>query len=285
MAHSDPVHFHRLVAALQAPGVSFFAHIDSKADQTEFAQGAPENLHFVQERHSVAWGGISMIDALLTLFGAALNNAPNASHYILLTGSDYPLASNTKIRKILEKNSGRQLLKLLPVTEETGHYINLFRYRAFLEPTLLSAISPTADRAFRKILRLLRLPNRWPIQMQPYVGHTWCALTPECCRYIVDFHINNPWFYSANRQTFAADEHFFHTIIGNSTFRETATVVLYEGRGLWRFATTHYIDPSLQHWFNETDLQRLESSDCLFLRKVRTESSTALLDIIDKRRT
>jgi hypothetical protein len=62
--------------------------------------------------------------------------------------------------------------------------------------------------------------NNWNKEIVPYFGSTWCALPRETVKYIIDFVEKNPWFNETTKLTFAPDEYFFHTIIGNSIFNE-----------------------------------------------------------------
>ena len=118
--------------------------------------------------------------------------------------------------------------------------------------------------------------------MIPYFGHTWCALTPECCKHVLDFHDNNPWFYEMNKDTMAPDEHYYHTIIGNSPFASNADgLQVYQGRGLWRLVNFHLICPSLQKWFTLEDWDEVYASDKLFVRKVNSKTGAGLVGEID----
>ena len=55
--------------------------------------------------------------------------------------------------------------------------------------------------------------------LDPYSGSTWWALTREASKYIVDFVERNPRYTKFFQDTFAADEAFFQTILGNSQFK------------------------------------------------------------------
>jgi hypothetical protein len=89
---------------------------------------------------------------------------------------------------------------------------------------------------------------------------------------------------AAYRHAFASDEQFFHTIVGNSRFAASATgLQAYSGRGTYKLANLHLIDPSLSKWYTLDDWEAVSRSDKFFLRKVRTGESTKLLDALDAR--
>lgn len=141
------------------------------------------------------------------------------------------------------------------------------------------------DKVLRKVLTLLKMKNCWDkTMMVPYFGSQWIGISQDCATYIADFHRLNPKYYQLNRHTFAPDEHFFHTIIGNSPFASQCDEkISFVERGTWRLANFHIIDPSLTKWYTIHDWAEIENSDKLFLRKVRSSDGNALLDKIDKK--
>jgi hypothetical protein len=56
--------------------------------------------------------------------------------------------------------------------------------------------------------------------LEPYSGDGAWALTREACQYVIDFMAANPYLEGYFRNTFAPDEAFLQTILGNSEFRE-----------------------------------------------------------------
>lgn len=86
-----------------------------------------------------------------------------------------------------------------------------------------------------------------------------------------------------NCHTFSPDEHYFHTLIGNSRFDAYADGLQdFQGVGTWRLANLHLIDPSLSKWFTLQDWDSIKNSDKLFVRKIRSLDGAELVDRIDK---
>lgn len=113
LAHSDPKHFEKLVNAVDYHS-RFFVHIDSKTDIKDFQSlSLPKDLSFIRDRVSVAWGGISMIDATLKLIEAALSCGEEFIHLILLSGADYPIKKSSVIYDTFSKIPIINLLNLL----------------------------------------------------------------------------------------------------------------------------------------------------------------------------
>lgn len=116
----------------------------------------------------------------------------------------------------------------------------------------------------------------------PYFGSQWWALTPQCCQYMLNYVDLNPGFIKMNRQTFSPDEHFFHTLVGNSQFAAHSDGLQpFEGRGTWRLANLHLIHPSLAHIYVDNDYKDIIASGKFFVRKVTTSQSTPLLNRLD----
>lgn len=280
LAHADPVHLGRLSRTLQPAG-DVYIHLDRKADLAVFREAVPSPAVFVGERHAVAWAGISMVDAIIALMREALDAGQPYTHFVLLTGSDYPIKPLSSLAALFADDPDKEHIRFIDMRESPEHYMKLITRRHFREP-LFGDGRHVVDKVIRKAMTLARLPNAWPGSLVPYFGHTWCALTTACAAHVVDYHDSHPTFRAANRHTFAPDEHYFHTIVGNSPFAARATGLQpFEGRGLWRLANLHLIDPSLAKWYTLDDWDQIIRSDRFFVRKVRTESSQALLDRLD----
>lgn len=283
LAHNDPAHLGALARSISGYA-DIYVHLDAKAHLPDFILSCPDSVTFIDDRVSVAWAGISMVDAQLNLTRAALPFSERYTHFFFITGSDYPIKPEKEISKILTSSPERQFVKYIDMRDSPEHYMKLISRKQFREPVIRSTVKhiTLADKLIRKCLRALKIPNRWDKRMIPYFGHTWCALTPECCKHVLDFHDNNPWFYEMNKDTMAPDEHYYHTIIGNSPFASNADgLQVYQGRGLWRLVNFHLICPSLQKWFTLEDWDEVYASDKLFVRKVNSKTGAGLVGEID----
>lgn len=283
LAHNDPTHLAKLTKTLGKEN-DIYVHLDAKTDPKEYIEKCPPSTNFIKDRVNVAWAGISMVDALLNLIKAALELSEHYTHLIFISGSDYPIKSIEEINNTFTSNPQREFIKFIDMRDSPEHYLKQVTRKQYLEPLLRTQnkLLKLLDKSTRKVLRGLKIRNKWQANITPYYGHTWCALTPKCCEYILNFHNTNNWFYEMNKNTFAADEHYFHTIIGNSPFASRADgLQTHEGSGLWRLTNFHLICPSLTKWFTLNDWEQIEKSEKLFVRKVSTSKSSSLLDKID----
>lgn len=55
-------------------------------------------------------------------------------------------------------------------------------------------------------------------QLKPYSGNTWWALTREACQYLIEYEKTDTKVAQYFEETFAPEEMYFHTILGNSPF-------------------------------------------------------------------
>lgn len=285
LAHQDPRQFGRLVHAL-GKDCEIYVHVDAKSDLRAFAKAAGDRrVVFTRNRFTVSWAGIRMVDAEMELIRTALEHSRHHSHQILLSGADYPVRPQEELVEFLRSHGDAEHLNFLDMRESPDVYALHVSKKHFREP-LLGSRWPAVrfvDRALRKALRSLALPNPWREDVVPCFGSQWFCLTRACAAYVLTYHEDNPWFRELNRQTMSPDEHYIHTIVGNSRFLEAAGGFQpFARRGTWRMANLHVIHPSLRKWYTLDDWDEVAATDRFFLRKVRTADAEPLLDRIDE---
>jgi hypothetical protein len=285
LAHSDPTQLRELVTSLDYNAV-FHIHIDRKVDIRPFRTLFEEdNVKFVQLRRNVAWADFSQVDATLLLIRQALATRDNLLKIVLLSGTCYPVKSAMSIYSFFESDGGKEHIKYIDMRESPKHYMHQICRQWFKKPFYdgSSPLLTFGDKAIRALLNMIKLKNFWQSNIIPYFGSQWWALSPKCCEFIIDYVKENTWYYRMNKKTFSPDEHFFHTIIGNSQFKlKSSGVQKFDGRGTSKLANLHLIHPSLSKWYTIDDLNEIERSDKLFIRKLRTGASSSLIDILKK---
>ena len=285
LAHQDPAHFQRLVKALGHPGTDFYVHVDGKTDVAPFRSlPLPSNLVILDEQIKIWWSSIFMTDATVRLVDLALASGEDYSHLVLLSGSDYPIKPAHVIHDTFTSQPEREFIKYLDMRESPEHLLRQINRQWFMSPPWhgTSLLPRLASKAVVRLGNAIKMPNRWDPSIVPYYGSSWWALTPACCRYVVDYLRAHPSFRKMNRMTFCPEEHVFHSIIGNSSFAAKADGLQpYQGRGLWRLANFHIVHESLTKWYTAADMDEVSASERLFVRKVKTGTSDGLLDLID----
>jgi Core-2/I-Branching enzyme len=216
LAHNNPGVLGRAIRRLSTNDCGFFIHIDKKSDIAEFSSIRGGNVHFCRDRVPVYWGDFSQIQAILRLLRTALEETQlQPDYYVLMSGSDYPLRTSKYIQGFLEENFGVEFMNLVKVPAPGKP---LSRINTLWVPSS-RPVRQFVMRALGRVGLAQRDYRRHIGDLQPYSGSEWWALTREACQYLLDFVEKTPRFVRFFENVFAADEAFFQTILGNSSFR------------------------------------------------------------------
>jgi hypothetical protein len=223
LAHDHPDHLHRLIGALREDWTSFFIHVDKKSDIRPFEalRGIPRT-HLISDRVSACWGGFSLVQASLNMVAAAMKSDPAPDWYALISGSDYPIRSNSDLHSYLSQ-SDREHINLVnlpsPETRKPLSWLETFHFegsrgRPMPKRVLLHQLNRLLEKHYKRDFR--------PIlgDMRPYAGSQWWVLSREAVRHVVEFTRENPRFVRFFRHVLIPDEMYFHIILGNSHFRQ-----------------------------------------------------------------
>jgi hypothetical protein len=288
IAHKDPLHLNKLISSLDYNS-DFYIHIDFKSNIKEFTSIIDmPNVFFLTERINIHWADISMVDATLNLIKFTLNTNKQYERITLISGFCYPIKSSKYIYDFLTSDSKHEYIKYFDMKNNYSHFC-FVKNKWFKKPFYMGnkIYIIYLDKLFRRILNLLRLKSSWNINgLTPYFGSQWWSLTLPCCEYIFNYVSSNPSFYNQYKYSFSPDEHFFHTIIGNSHFSKFSDgeIKYLKNKGVDGYYLTnlHYTDPSLSKWFTEKDLSKIISSKKLFVRKICSNSGSELVSKLDK---
>lgn len=283
LAHADPEHLFELINALGAE-CDIFIHIDKKVALAPFALKIKQNnVSFIENRVRVSWAGISMINAQMNLIEEALKCKEKYSHVVFLSGSDYPIKKMDFILNYFSSQDNKEFIKFIDMRESPGHYMKLMNQKWFKEQLFVTnnVILISIDKGIRFLLNKIKLLNKWPINIIPYFGSQWVGLSIKCSQYILEFHKKNHLYRSINKFTFSPDEHYIHTIVGNSKYHNFSEGLQpFIGRGTFRLANYHLIDKSLNKWYTIDDYNLIKYSDKLFVRKIRSSDGKELINKI-----
>jgi hypothetical protein len=284
LAHTDPRQCARLTRALLADREAhIFLHVDgkSKLDFSSVLSLDAARVHWVANRYTVTWGGFSMVRATLAAIEQALSSPVEFDYLVLLSGMDYPIHHPEAIRDFVRSRPYRQHINRVDVRASPEHYLQVASHFDFRDAWLPY---PTLDKVLRKACTLaLRPVSRSLPAGMVCTGSSWWAITDECARYVLDVARNQPEYEKFFRFVLASDEYYFHTVIQNSRFAAEAVPLLpYQGRGMWRTANLHVVDPSLARTYILADYDEVMATGKSFVRKVTSAVSGPLLDKIDK---
>jgi len=284
-AYKNPGQVKRLVEALRYPNVSFYIHIDRKVDPQPFYDIMPEDqnkdVHFVQNRAEVNWGGFGLTQATLNSLQQIRSSASeqDLDYLFLLTAQDYPLKSNKDIMTFLEANKGKEFISYAqmptPFWIPAGGIWRVERYHFD---------GVRYGRFLRKLAHWFLPKRKPPMGFTAYGGSTWWCLTYECVKYVLDFIENNPNFVRFYKRAHIPDEMFFATIIMNSPFAENAVSKI-TGRELQddiRYLRWNMAHPVL---LRKEDLDTLIASGKLFARKFDDTVDGEIIDMVEEIRS
>ena len=125
LVHRYPAQFKRLFIAIYAPGNLYVVHVD----KTELAKDIAPFLSPYQgveilEAEDALWGGYSLVDAELRGMERLLEKNDRWTHYINLSGQDFPLKSQDYIRQFFAANPGKQFIRALDQRKERPDTMN-----------------------------------------------------------------------------------------------------------------------------------------------------------------
>lgn len=289
LVHSDPQHFARLLDRLDDPRIVFVVHVDAKADANAFQQAAKgrANVVFVRGRVRVMWAAYSMVEAMLRLVETGLSvTGPSCSHFVVLSGADYPVASNDRIIARLAANPDRQFIRRFDMLK-SGDARQIWRVRGYHFRELADRHTFWRKPLFGIEMLLKAKPRRLPQNLVLTSGSQWFAITRAFAEFCATFARANPAFTALFRTMFAPDEIFFHTLLDNSPFAAQAAPIepylnVTELGGPWLYGNLHFLN-AIEPIRTADEARRIldENSDVLFARKFNSTESRAALDAID----
>jgi GT2 family glycosyltransferase len=205
LAHTDPIQVRRLVSALDPFPV--FLHIDVRTSESTYRS----MIHALPERcvplrrMRTGWARWENVAAEIEGYRAALA-LTDASHFMLMSGSDYPLAPASELRELLAKNLGSSfaLFEALPHPRwGQNHGFSRLRYRHW---------------AMGKHMLRLPIPRRMPQEVVFAGGSQMKILAREHARAVVDVYDQNPELVRFWRRSWIPDETFVASVVSTPGF-------------------------------------------------------------------
>ena len=290
LAHSDPQLFGRLMHRLSHSEVAAFIHLDKRAALAPFVDQVRllPNIHFLENRVHVMWGGFSQVESTLQTFEAALAATDErCTHFVIISGADYPLATNREILDFFAKRPQQQFIRRFDLMASgDSHQTWRLRGRYFRE---------WADRFTWKrrplfiLERLARLlPRPLPKDVRFTTGSNWVALTRDCVIYCVNKARSDHELIDFFRAAFAPDEIFLHTLVENSPFRDQATPIepyvdISKIGGPFAYGNVHALTPKVPiTTAAEAEAILASRGEKLFTRKLASDRSEAALAVFDR---
>jgi hypothetical protein len=271
LAHANPRHLHRLVAAL-AP-MPVFLHVDAATTDDVAAamlEGLPETVRLLP-RLRTGWASYGLAEAELAGYRAALAET-DADHLVLCTGADYPLAGAEQIAATLDGYAGLSWLEIDPLPiKDWGP---LGGYDRFL----------WRNRVQDRSRQWSPMPRPWPKGLRPAGGSQLKILARRHAERMLAVLDERPDLVPYFRDVWIPDETMVPTLLSSRFTGIDLTTELVTGPPAWYIDWGPKPSPS-PRWLGTADLPALvdarrRSTPALFARKF-DESAGEVLDAID----
>ena len=204
LVHRFPEQFKRLFKAIYDPSNSYVVHVDKNSGETldadirSFLQ-AYTNAD-VMEGRAALWGGYSLVDAELRGMQHLLAMDGNWSHFINLSGQDFPLKTQVQIMAYLSAHPDREYIKVFDqkkIRPDTMRRIGEFVIERGGQIEQTQTMRPFLEGA------------------TPYIGNQWMIVSRAFCSFVCN-DAQADRYKAFYRNTFIADEGFFQTVMMNT---------------------------------------------------------------------
>ena len=265
LVHRYPNQFKRLFRAIYYSANYYLVHVDKRSGvglQTEiqnFLSGFP-NASLLKSENTL-WGGYSLIDAELRGIKELLKMGLKWEFFINLSGQDFPLKSQAYIQDFLNRNIGKDFIKV----------VNQSKFR----PDTISRVQNYTIEFGNRILRT-PFKRSYLRGVTPYIGNQWMILSRKFCEF-VSYNPEVERFKRFYRHTFIPDEGFFQTVIMNTSYK--GTIINDDKRTIdWVPIGTIKLRPRN---FSFKDAEFLLASKGLFARKFNEAVDGKILSILE----
>lgn len=265
LVHRYPEQFKRLFKAIHDPDNHYLVHIDKnsgpalEADLRAFLSAYPNAA--ILDGKKALWGGYSLVDAELRGMEKLLEMDAHWEFFINLSGQDFPLATQKRIKTFLAAHRGREFIKVLDQQA----------VRPDTMPRVRRYVVELRDRIIQTIFT-----RRFLAGATPYIGNQWMIVSRAFCQFVC--HDPSVDRYKAfYRNTFIADEGFFQTVMMNTAahgqiVNDDKRMIDWVPDGDIKLRPRTYL---------ASDAVQLTTSGDLFARKFDATEDAEILDILE----
>lgn len=259
LCHRPPRHL--ATWATMQPEQQFYIHYDKKSPihELDFLQNH-HNIHILNNRISIHWGGFSMILATLNLFQAALSNQNN-QYFHLISGDCAPLQTPETMSAVFAQYPHHTLFLQCENVPRLRHRV---RFNA-----------PHADTRWQrhiigKILTKIihGLDYILPSDLMAWQGSQWFSATRPALQNLFNAALGEPSDYFAKK--LVPDEHFFQYIVQQQP--ENYHLVRHHHRFIRMTGTQNHPDD-----LSLDDLWAAQREGAWFARKVSSQNLVRFL--------
>ena len=237
-----------------------YIHVDRKTRRIPDLHTEKARLQILTDRVDVRWGDVSMLEAELKLFEAALRSRERYAYFHLLSGVDLPLKSQDEIHRFCEEHQGKEFIGYCGIEETPEIEQKMHRWHPFPRHFRNENLFFRGARKTAKILQdALHIRRHKDIHF--FKGAQWVSVT-ELMAVLIIAHKSQ--ILKTFRHTFCSDEIAIQTLCWNSPRREH----IYSLDGEWagNLRKIGWKNGDLKDW-TAADYDEIVSSGALFARK------------------
>lgn len=277
-AYKDQAQLVRLIKRFDPVFFRIFIHLDRR--KSAFHTRDIDELRAlgceVHKKYGVWWGSFSHLQAILFLIKRAVVH-DGIDYVHVISGQDYPIREWCEFER---RCDGRIFLAYRPLEDEPEHVLR--RYRTYNPFYFLQGAWPPTNRLYRYLntssvwlqKRLGIKRGRFGGYRPIYKGCIWCSLPTAAARLLENKAALR--YLKVVRTAFLPEEIYLQTYFLHSDFK---SLVVNDDL---RYTDWTFRNGSLPAFLDETDARKLAKSTALFARKMDSEISAKLLDIIDE---
>jgi|688.fasta_scaffold00005_151 hypothetical protein len=274
IVYNKPLDVFNLVRLLDNGKNTFFIHFKKGVSFT-----VPDdiktkvNVIFAKKRFKAGWAGFKVIEATIHLMQLAFESEYTFDYYINMSGSCFPVYSNSIIEKKLKtiQHSVIEGIKI-PNPSLQNEGLPKIIYPWFQDE--LQNCNRYLKKYFHKILhvflKIINLKRKFPAGYDPYFGSQWWALTQEAVVEVLQSYTNNKLLYIFFKRVWASDEQYIQTVVYNSPRLEGKLI-----NQPFRYIDWNTNGPPKT--LTILDYQKILQSDRLFARKIDSVISDKLI--------
>ncbi len=268
-AYKDPQMLYRLVEKFDAGHYRVFVHIDKRYFGEFDIKRLKRNGNVeVYSKYAVTWGSIKHLYAILGLIKRALRH-DDIRYIHIISGQDYPVGE-----LLIAENDDHIYLDFAPVLEE--------RYRQYNPCQKMDQKNRIAEKIYRGSVKLQKLAGitRETIGSynKIYKGTIWSSMPAQAARYACNIAENDSKFIRDLYYPYLPEEIFFQTIFMNSS--EWKDKIIRDNKRYDDWTPRNGSD-RVPLILDERDHERIRKSGKWFARKLDSEKSGRLPDLID----
>lgn len=266
LVHRFPAQFKRMFKAVYHPANHYVVHVD-KSSGPEIAHEVSSFLSAypnasVLESKKALWGGFSLVDAELRGMAKLLEMGKKWTHFINLSGQDFPLRSQEFMMRFLSRNAGKEYIRMLD--------------QAKVRPDTMNRL----DNVFVELKdRMITSRHTRPFMqgVTPFIGTQWKIVSRRFCEFAC--HAPEAARYKRfYRNTLIADEGFFQTVMMNNDCHgeivaDDLRLIDWVPDGLIKLRPRTFVS---------ADIPELVTSSNLFARKFEMDLDSNVLDVLER---